>query len=43
MEYLTDYDYVLIIIGPIYYEQGNLPRLVNELSDYLLQTSYISE
>jgi len=40
MEYATDSGYILTILVPIYNEQGNLPRLVNELSEYLAQTSY---
>ena len=40
MEYLTSPGFMLTIIVPLYNEQGNLPRLVTELSDYLTQTTH---
>lgn len=43
MDYVADSEYLLTIIVPLYNEEGNLPRLVKELSDYLIQTSYKSK
>lgn len=40
MEYNSDSRYLLTIIVPVYNEEGNVPRLVKELSAYLTLTSY---
>jgi dolichol-phosphate mannosyltransferase len=40
MEYSDDNEYLLTIIVPLFNEEGNLPRLAKELSDYLSQTIY---
>ncbi|HZK95889.1 MAG TPA: glycosyltransferase [Prolixibacteraceae bacterium] len=40
MSNAADSEYLLTIIVPLYNEEGNLPRLAKELSDYLSQTSY---
>jgi glycosyltransferase involved in cell wall biosynthesis len=40
MEYITDSGYLLTIIVPLYNEEGNLPRLAQELSGYLSMTSH---
>lgn len=40
MGYIADSEYLLTIIVPLYNEEGNLPRLSGELSDYILQASY---
>lgn len=40
MGYAADSGYLLTIIVPLYNEEGNLPRLAKELSDYFSQTSY---
>jgi len=40
MDYAADSEYLLTILVPLYNEEGNLPRLAKELSDYLMQTSY---
>lgn len=40
MGYTADSEYLLTIIVPLFNEEGNLPRLAKELSDYLSQTSY---
>lgn len=43
MDYPVDSVFLLTIIVPLYNEEGNLPRLANELSEYLLQTTYCAE
>ncbi len=40
MEYIADSGYILTIIVPLYNEEGNLPRLAKELSDYLSLSPY---
>lgn len=40
MSNAADSEYLLTIIVPLYNEEGNLPRLTKELSEYLSQTSY---
>lgn len=40
MSYPADSECLLTIIVPLYNEEGNLPRLAKELSDYLSQTIY---
>jgi dolichol-phosphate mannosyltransferase len=40
MDYVSDSEYLLTIIVPLFNEEGNLPRLANELGDFLLQTNY---
>jgi len=40
MGYAADSEYLLTIIVPLFNEEGNLPRLAKELSDYLKQTAY---
>lgn len=40
MGYPADSEYLLTIIVPLFNEEGNLPRLAKELSDYLSQTKY---
>lgn len=40
MEYSIGNEYLLTIIVPLFNEEGNLPRLAKELSDYLSQTIY---
>jgi dolichol-phosphate mannosyltransferase len=40
MEYIADSGYHLTIIVPLFNEEGNLPRLAKELSDYLSMSSY---
>ncbi len=39
MVYIADSECLLTIIVPIYNEEGNIPRLAKELSDYLSQTT----
>lgn len=43
MGYTADSEYLLTIIVPLYNEEGNLPRLAQELSDYVSQTSYAAK
>jgi len=40
MGYPADSEYLLTIIVPLFNEEGNLPRLAMELSDYISQTSH---
>ncbi len=40
MEYNADSGYLLTIIVPLYNEEGNLPRLAKELSEYLSLSPY---
>jgi len=42
MDITNDLEYLLTIVIPLYNEEGNLPRLEQELSDHLCKTAYPS-